>query len=223
MKYRHYQFSGSEYWRDPDLDTVNIQCPVMKQLTEEYTCMIPMSGEDWGGEIHYFTDKNRAFFSMHDNANCIYLNTDNVGRDQVDSEYVIQTPWIQAIFTARLHRGKGIQSGILKRIVELCELHGTAMGAVCDPFRLKGGVLGLDCRDAFMSFTENGYTRQDGWCDLVKKQIKRFRDIGFQNYEMYEYSLTEAWQHYLYIPETAVGDYRKVLESNLKETIINCT
>ena len=219
--FHDYKFTGEEYHKDVDIVDEKIHSLIMKELVKEFTSVCD---EKMNGDIHFFNKDNSTFFTFHDSQMEMYADVSKISeaeRKEME-EFVICTPWIMCMYTARHRRGQGNQRRIMERIIEISEETGECFHGVADPFRLNGGVLGYDVRDSFMSFIEHGHRRPDNWCELVKKQINRLKSYGFRNFELPDYSLTKPFQHFCYVPESANKDHKKIIQTLMKESPVEC-
>ena len=214
---------------DTDINLEHFSSKIMKRLVDEYDSIYGGSVDRAAPDIHFFTNSNKAWFTFHDSQNEVRVDITRLGgtRECLSGmeEFMIFIPWLQAIYTCRNYRGQGIQSEIIKKIIDISEDTGEIWGAVADPFKPKAGVLGINAKDCFRAFHKHGYRRPDDWDSQVVAQCQRFKKYGMQNYELLDYSLTKPFQHWVYIPSTAKPDHRKIVESNLKvsEVIVSAS
>ena len=219
-----YKVTGRRYQPDKDVPVEKLQSKILKELYKEFSSVFQKSEDSYGTDINFLNKDNSAFFTFHDSdnplmADCTRLTEeDKVGM----TDFYLYVPWLMCLYVAELWRGEGRQKMIFSRIIELSEVTGEPFYAVADPFVLCKRKISHDVRPDFVSFYEHGHKRPKNWCDLVKKQIRRFQSYGLQNFVLPSADLTEPFQHYVYVPSTASNDHKKIIATLLQDSPIQC-
>ena len=218
--FHSYNFTGEKFQKDKDIKDENISSEIMKILVNEFTSVCDAGSDD----IHFLNEDNSTFFTFHDSRLDMKADVSKISEQEREemSEFMIVTPWLMAIHTARHRRGQGKQKQIIERLIEISEETRECFHVVAEPFKLNGGTLGYDARDDLLSLINHHYRKPDDWCEQVKAQINRFRSYGFVNFELPEYSLTKSFQHYLYCPKSAKPDHKKIIQTLMKESPVEC-
>ena len=219
-----YKVTGRRYQPDKDVPVENLQSKILKELYREFSSVFQRSEDSYGIDINFLNKDDSAFFTFHDSDNPLMADCTKLSEeDKAEmNDFYVYVPWLMCVYVCDLRRGEGKQKMIFNRIIELSEVTGEVWYAVADPYELNQRAISHDVRQPMVSFHDHGHKRPDNWCDLVKKQIKRFQSYGMKNFVLPTAELTEPFQHYVYIPSTASDDHKKIIATYLQDSPIDC-
>lgn len=204
---------------DPDINVGRIRSRIVRNMIGQYDCFTEYEGSE---EIFFVDPYQKFFFSILDTACEFRLDLAdffNEETGELDEEYFttgrtdVVLPVFRVIYTVRHHRGKGIQWQILHEIKGVADECGESFAIFADPFRISGFGSELNASDALVKFVQNGYEPTDNWMDDLYNQRKRFLELGFINVKCSSATLTEPYQHFVYISKNAQSEEQKLLES----------
>jgi hypothetical protein len=224
MTYDNYKVSGRRYQPDEGVPVDKLQSKILKELYKEFSSVFQRSKDSYGTDINFLNKDNSAFFTFHDSDNPLMADCTKLSEeDKAEmNDFYLYVPWLMCVYVCELWRGEGRQKMIFNRIIELSEVTGEPFYAVADPFVLNKRRISHDVRPAFVSFYEHGHKRSKDWCQLVEKQVDRFKSYGMKNFVLPTAELTEPFQHWIYIPSTASEDHKKVIATLLQDSPIEC-
>jgi GNAT superfamily N-acetyltransferase len=204
---------------DPDINVGRIRSRIVRNMIGQYDCFT----EDSRSEEIFFVDPyQKFFFSMLDSVCEFRLGFGdfiNEETGELDEEFFstrrtdVVLPVFRVIYTVRHHRGKGIQRRVLEEIKGVADECGESFAIFADPFKISGFGRELNASEALVKFVQNGYEQTDNWMDDLYKQRKRFLELGFINAKCVHATLTEPFQHFVYISKNARKEEQELLES----------
>lgn len=210
----------SRYARvDPDINVGRIRSRIVSNMIGQYDCFTENEGSE---EIFFVDPYQKFFFSILDTACEFRLDLAdffNEETGELDEEYFttgrtdVVLPVFRVIYTVRHHRGKGIQRRVLEEIKGVADDCGESFAIFADPFRISGFERELNASEALVKFVQNGYEQTNKWVDDLYKQRKRFLELDFINVKCSSATLTEPYQHFVYISKNARPEEQELLQS----------
>ena len=189
---------------DEDIDIERLFSGSLKILCCRYDSLF-VGSHDNVDDIYFFDKQNRYFFTFTDAFTSIYASTEFMSdkeREGCKGDFAFMSPILRAVYVCKDYRGMGLQKEIVESINEVAEEAAEPYLAVADIFKLSGSRWERNAKIAWHSFMMDGYERDVGWREKTLKQCRSFEGYGLERFVLPEYSLTESWQHYIYLPES---------------------
>jgi len=140
---------------------------------------------------------------------------------QIDSDRYVVLPYIRMIFVVRHRRGTGIQSGLLEELKSVSDSVAESFAIVASPFVLCGTGRETNAYEAIGKLTEFGETETENYTSDLVRQTRRFKAAGLTNIKFSNASVTEPFQHYVYVATTEPPERAEILMENAVEYVID--
>ena len=199
---------------DEDIDVSEIDSPILKILCFQYKSIF--SGDDNDFDIHFFDKQKRFFFTFTDSIVEIKGDITSVNRKDIkvnNGGFAFYAPILRAVYVCKSHRKYGLMSSLFNSLNDVSEETGQPYVSIADPFVLVDSPYEHSANEAFLKFMKTGHRRPDNWNVEVFKQCKRFEGYGLQNFVLPEYEYTQPFQHYIYVPDSAMDNNKLAIKS----------
>lgn len=200
---------------DEDIDISRLYSSNLKMLCCKYDSIF-VGSHDNVDDIYFFDKHKRFFFSFSDSTNSVYANMLHVTEEErlnTKGDIAFVCPVLRAIYVLKGYRGRGIQTELLQELNSISEETSEPYIAIADPFRIKNSRYENCTKRAWYLFMTEGYERPHTWKKDVKSQCARFGKNKLQRFVLDHYELTEPFQHYIYIPDSAEDGTKLAVKS----------
>jgi hypothetical protein len=130
-------------------------------------------------------------------------------------------PYIRMIWVAKHRRGKGIQRKILDEMKDISDDVAESYCIVADPFKLDGAGPEVTAYDGIRKLYQNDTVSTDNYMWDLVKQRERFIGAGLDNVEFGNASITEPYQHFVYVSKNETPDNISIFKENTLNYIVN--
>ena len=211
---------------DEDINVSKIFSMNLKILCFKYESLFFGSEENqYDSSVHFFDDRQRYFFSFTD-AVCNLPGDPSAltkeEREEVDEDFYVFAPILQAIYCLKDWRGYGLQKEIIESLKEVSEETGECIVAVADPYIINDSCYEYNIKHALYYFMTNGYRRPDNWRDLVIRQCDSFLSYGFENFVLPNAEITKPFQQFVYLPASAPRGTKLAIRSLQRNKSLFC-
>lgn len=200
---------------DEDIDISRLFSDNLKVLCCKYDSLF-VGSHDNVDDIYFFDKYKRFFFTFTDGITPVYSNMLHVTDEEkntVNGDLAFMSPILRAVYVLKGFRGQGLQTKLLQELNSVAEETAEPYIAIADPFRIVNSRYENCIKRAWYLFMKNGYERPHTWKKDVKSQCVQFGKNNLQRFVLDDYELTEPWQHFIYIPDSADDGTKLTIKS----------